>query len=419
MRYQAPRGTHDVLPAESHKWQYVEAVFRELCRTYGYGELRTPVFEETDLFVRTSGETSDIVTKQMYTFKDPSGDSLTLRPEGTPPTIRAYVEHSLGAQQPVNKLYYIAPMFRYERPQAGRFRQHLQVGVEILGVGGAAADAEILCLGRDFLHRLGITGESLHLNSVGCPACRPAYREALLAALRAPLPQLCDDCQRRYEMNPLRLLDCKNERCRELTAGAPGVGGYLCVDCANHFADLQSALALYEIPFELDSRLVRGLDYYTRTAFEFLHGGLGAQSAVIAGGRYDGLVEACGGEPTPGIGFGCGVERILLAMEAVGVTVPESHTGSVFVAPMGPATRDDALRLLRRLREAGIASDTDYLGRSLKAQMREANRNGAALAVIVGQNELSRGTVTLRDMRSSQQTEVPLEQVVEEIRNRL
>lgn len=416
MKYQSPRGTHDILPAEAPRWRAVERTFRELCRRYGYRELRTPVFEQTDLFARTVGETSDLVTKQMYTFADPGGDRFTLRAEGTAPAIRAYLQHSLAATAPVTKLFYLCPIFRYERPQAGRYRQHHQVGIEVLGAGDPAVDAEVIAFGAAYLDRLGITDAVVKLNSVGCPVCRPSYREVLRAAVGDHVADLCPDCQRRFRENPLRMLDCKRPRCRELLRDVPGSADSLCPECETHFAAVQELLADLDLPVELDPRLVRGLDYYTKTAFEFVHtAGLGAQTALIGGGRYDGLVEECGGKPTPGIGFGSGIERVLLVQEALGVAPAADDGLQVFVVTLGAAPRRAGLRLLAALRAAGIAADTDYLGRSMKAQMKEANRRQCRFAVIVGDDELAQETATVRDMTLSRQEQVPFTDLVDHL----
>jgi len=420
MRYQSPRGTHDVLPSETPRWRALEERFRELCTRYGYREVRTPVFEQTDLFARTVGETSDIVTKQMYTFEDPGGDRFTLRAEGTAPAIRAYLQHSLHGSSPLVKLGYVCPIFRYERPQAGRFRQHHQVGIEVLGSQDPAVDAEVIAFGADYLDALGIGGCALKLNSVGCPVCRPDHREALRSSVGESRDELCEDCQRRFEENPLRMLDCKRERCGELLVDAPGSADFLCEECDSHFAGLRGLLTALGIEFEVDPRLVRGLDYYTKTAFEFMHtAGLGAQSALIGGGRYDGLVEACGGKPTPGIGFGSGIERVLLVREALGVEDRLSEVVDVFVITLGDEARVPGLRLLADLRAAGLSADVDYLGRSMKSQMKEANRQNARRALILGGDELAKGVASVRDMAGSEQREVPLTDIAERLKAEL
>jgi histidyl-tRNA synthetase len=415
MKYQAPRGTNDLLPEETPRWRAVETTFRRICALHDYAEIRTPIIEHTELFVRGVGQHTDIVSKQMYTFATGEGEereSLTLRPEGTAPVIRAYLEHSLGAKAPLHKLYYVAPIFRHERPQAGRYRQHHQCGVEAIGSRDPALDVEVIGLGMRYLHALGVRGEVLELNSVGCPACRPAYREALRAAVRPVLDRLCEDCRRRYDANPLRIPDCKNEDWEKLGITIPDPIDTLCEECASHFAAVQEGLTAQEIPFQRNPRLVRGLDYYTKTAFEITHSGLGAQSTLLGGGRYDGLVEELGGEPTPGIGFGSGMERVLLTLAALGVELPQERLRPVFVATLGEAARKPGLLLLSRLRDAGIAADTDYLGRSLKAQLKQANRIDARFALILGEDEVKAGVATLRDMESSSQEPVPLADLV-------
>lgn len=416
-KYKAPRGTKDVLPEEIPEWRFVEETFRRVCSLYGYREIRTPVFEETELFVRTAGESSDIVTKQMYTFCDPGGESYTLRPEGTAPTVRAYIQHNLGYGMPIVKLFYIAPIFRYERPQAGRLRQHHQAGIEVLGSSDPAVDAEVITLGVDFLKGVGISGYEIHINSVGCPICRPAYRQALVEFLKPLEEELCEDCKRRLRVNPLRILDCKEEKCRAITASAPSILAYLCDECKAHFDGVLSYLESVGIEFTIDSRLVRGLDYYTKTTFEFLHSSLGAQSAVLAGGRYDGLVEECGGKPTPGIGFGCGIERVLILRQQCNLRIEEGSIIDAFVCAIGDDARQYAFKLLQQLRGAGVRADMDYLGRSLKAQMRYADRLGAAYVIIIGDEELSNGVATVRVMKESKQHQVPMSELINHLRS--
>lgn len=415
MRFAAPRGTQDILPEDSLRWRRVEAVFADVCRRFGYGEIRTPMFEETELFTHSTGETSDIVTRQMYTFTDQGGRSLTLRPEITPSAVRAYVEHKLHGQGGVRKFCYISTaIFRYERPQKGRLRQHHQFGVEAIGAPGPDVDAEVIALGDVFLRELGIDDAALHINSIGCPVCRPRYREALREFLRPVLGELCDNCRARFDSNPLRILDDKNERCIELTDGAPAMVTYLCDDCRQHFDGLQRHLRAIDIDFTINPRIVRGLDYYTRTAFEFLHGKLGAQNAVIGGGRYDGLVEEIGGPATPGVGFGSGEERILMILDQRGWSPPPAHPDA-YLAAAGDAVRETAFRLAIALRRAGIAVALDHLNRSLSAQMREAARLGARRALIIGDDELAAGVATLRDMESGEQTSVPQSEIIERL----
>ena len=374
MKFRAPRGTQDVLPDRARAWQLLESRFRDLCRRYGYDEIRTPVFEETELFARGVGEDTELVSKQMYSFTDRGERQLTLRAEGTAPVVRAYLEHGLGKQAPLCKLFYIGPIFRYDRPQAGRYRQHTQLGVEALGAPGPEIDAEVIALLMDFLAELGVAGTRLELNSIGCPKCRPGYREALRQYLAPVRDQLCEFCQRRYEDNPLRILDDKTPRCRELAADAPSVLDHLCPECREHFAGLQRLLGELGIAFHVNPRIVRGLDYYARTAFELTYGPA-AQNSLAGGGRYDGLAEDLGGDPTPGIGFGCGLERLHLALEEQG-WAPAAAAPAVFVAAAGETVRAAALRLTQELRRAGVAAETDFLNRSLKAQMREAGRKG-------------------------------------------
>ncbi|MCL6639507.1 MAG: histidine--tRNA ligase, partial [Firmicutes bacterium] len=383
-----PRGTNDILPGEVEKWQHLENLFRELCREYGYSEVRTPVFEHTELFLRGVGDTTDIVEKEMYTFLDRGGRSITLRPEGTAPAVRAYLEGRLHAgPQPV-KLYYTGPMFRYDRPQAGRYRQFHQLGVEVFGAHDPAVDAEVMAMAMDFYGRLGLKELELHVNSVGCPRCRPHLREKLQSFFRPHRAELCKNCAERFEKNPLRILDCKEERCRVMGRGAPTTLDCLCGDCASHFESVKKNLELLQVPYVIDNRLVRGLDYYTHTAFEIMAPDIGAQSSIGGGGRYNGLIEICGGPPTPGIGYALGMERILLTMERQGLTPAGGDRLDVFVVTAGAAAAGEAFRLLFMLRGAGIAADKDYLGRSLKAQMKYAGKTGARFALIIGEEEL-------------------------------
>ncbi len=401
MKYKAPRGTRDILPDEAAKWQYLETKYRELCTLYGFGEIRTPLFEQTELFARSVGEDSDIVSKEMYSFKDRSGRELTLRPELTAPVARAYLEHNLGEKQQPIKLYYSGPMFRYDRPQAGRYRQFHQFGLEIFGAAHAAADCEIISFCYNFFKILNLSDMSIELNSVGCPVCRPAYREVLVPYLEKLEHNLCADCRRRYKTNPLRVLDCKEESCQGRVADAPKLIDRLCEGCSDHFSTLKILLKRLEIPFSLNDRLVRGLDYYTRTAFEITAGSLGAQASVCGGGRYDYLVEHLGGPPTPGVGVAFGKERILLTMD----WEKELHYpgGKIFVATAGSGLEGDALQLAGELRHRHLAADTDLLERSLKAQMKYAGKLDFEKVVIIGENEMAEGLVVLRDMKSGEQ----------------
>lgn len=406
----APRGTKDLLPGEVEKWQYVENVARDLCRTYGYKEIRTPIFEHTELFLRGIGEATDIVQKEMYTFEDRGGRSITLRPEGTASVVRAYLEHRLDAlPQPV-KIYYIGPMFRYDRPQAGRFRQFHQFGFESFGSNDPAVDAEIICCTWDFFKKLGLTGLQVELNSVGCPKCRPFFRKALYDFYLPVKDILCSFCQERLERNPLRLLDCKTTKCQTLGNGSPNVLEYLCKDCLDHFNDVQSYLGALQVPFQVNSKLVRGLDYYTNTAFEVKLEELGAQSSLAGGGRYNNLVETCGGPPTPGIGVAIGLERVMLALERKEVRVLHGDDGLIFVATAGDNLSEQlnlkSMSLVTFLRRAGYVAERDFMGRSLKAQMKMAGRLGAHYVIIVGEDELRNNIVIVRDMKEGTQIEV-------------
>lgn len=414
-----PRGTNDILPGETEKWHYVEKVLREICMEFDYQEIRFPIFEHTELFQRGVGETTDIVEKEMYTFLDRGQRSITLRPEGTASTVRAYLEHKLYAlPQPV-KMYYIGPMFRYERPQAGRYRQFHQFGVEVFGSFDPAIDAEVIALAMNFYHRLGLKGLELRLNSVGCPNCRPKHRETLQSFLEKDLHRLCRDCQGRYERNPLRVLDCKNNQCREITAGAPTVLGSLCPECREHFEAVKEYLDEAGIRYLIDDRLVRGLDYYTKTAFEIIVNEIGAQSAICGGGRYDGLVESLGGPPIPGVGFALGMERIFPALESQGISIPLENQLDVYVIALGKAADRKAFQILLNLRLEGIKADKDYLRRSLKAQLKTAHRHNVKYALIFGENELEKGTVILRFMETSEQKEMPVDEALDLIRKQM
>lgn len=409
MQFAAPRGTHDIMPNETPLWQWLEGKFRGIARLYGYEEIRTPIFELTPVYSRTSGESSDIVRKEMYTFEDRGGESHTLRPEGTAGVVRAYLQHGLNSTRPLAKLYYIAPNFRYERPQAGRYRQHHQVGIEAIGSQDPALDAEIISYGRHYLDDVGLTGAALYINSVGCPNCRPPHREALQAFLQPLLPKLSEDSQRRFETNPLRILDSKDERDRALTADAPVMLEHLCPECQDHFAKLQNHLLNIDIEFEVDLRLVRGLDYYTKTAFEFKHSGLGAQDTVLGGGRYDGFVEQLGGPTTPGIGFGSGIERVLEALAADGVQpITQMTAPHVFIATMGDEAHKRGVAYLSQLRHDGIPAEMSYGARSLKSQMKQADKSGARLALLLGEDELAKGEATVRWLSNSEQQSVSL-----------
>ncbi|WP_094603340.1 Histidine--tRNA ligase [Sporomusa silvacetica DSM 10669] len=398
-----PRGTKDILPDSSGHWQYVEKIIREVCNNFAYQEIRTPVFEHTELFLRGIGDTTDIVEKEMYTFTDRAKRSITLRPENTASAVRSYLENKLYSGPQPTKLFYIGPMFRYDRPQAGRYRQFHQFGIEAIGAQGPAIDAEVISLAVAFLNKLGLSDLKLLINSVGCPQCRPVYRAKLQEFFQDKRSHLCSDCQSRYDRNPMRILDCKNETCAEYSQGAPHMLDCLCEECDSHFAGLQELLTTAGISFVINPRLVRGLDYYTKTAFEIQYSPLGAQSAVCGGGRYDGLIAECGGQPTPGIGFAIGIERVLLALEKQALLPLINTAIDVFVAPLGTETRAVAFQLLTELRYAGIAADMDFMNRSLKAQMKYANKYPAKFVALIGENELAEQKVMLKNMETGSQ----------------
>lgn len=406
----APRGTRDLLPGEVEKWQYIEQVARDLARSYGYQEIRTPIFEHTELFLRGIGDATDIVQKEMYTFKDRGGRSITLRPEGTAAVVRSYLEHHLDARPQPVKLYYIGPMFRYDRPQAGRFRQFHQVGIEAFGSNDPSLDAEIVSFTWDYFHKLGLSDIQVEVNSVGCPECRPAYGRALQQFVEDCAGSLCEFCRDRLQRNPLRLLDCKNPECQGILADAPRLKEYLCDECRQHFEKVLDYLRVAGIPVRVNERLVRGLDYYTNTAFEVTCPTLGAQSSIAGGGRYNNLVETVGGVSIPGIGVAIGLERVLLALEKQEVSLPIEDTGTVFVATAGDGDVE-AFRLVTELRRKGFQAEKDFLGRSLKAQMKSAGRMGARCVLILGEEELREGRITVRDMISGNQTVVRLEEI--------
>ena len=411
----APKGTKDMLPDQAYKWHYIEEAFADICRRYGFQEIRTPVFEHTELFQRGVGDTTDIVQKEMYTFQDYGKRSITLKPEGTSPVVRAFTEHKLYAGVQPNKFYYNIPCFRYEKPQSGRLREFHQFGIETFGTMDMMADAECISLGYDFLQEMGITDVELRINSVGCPECRKKHREALREFLKPKYDELCDTCKDRFYRNPMRIIDCKSPICQELVAGAPMMIDYLCDDCRDAFEQLKANLDAMGIEYVVDPGIVRGLDYYTKTAFEFVTTKIGAQGTVCGGGRYDKLVEEVGGPSTPGVGFGLGKERLLLTMEACGVEIPEPSGADVFIAVMGDEAKAAGLKLMRELRKQGIAVQMDIMGRNIKNQFKYANRINARKTVVIGQDELEKNSFAIKDMATSQQVNVPMESIVEEL----
>ena len=408
----APKGTKDMMPEEGYKWHYLEEKFADICRRYGFQEIRTPVFEHTELFQRGVGDTTDIVQKEMYTFRDFGNRSITLRPEGTSPVVRAYVEHKGYAGTQPAKLSYNIPCFRYEKPQSGRLREFHQFGVEIFGSSDMMADAEVIAIGHDFINEMGITDVELQINSVGCPKCRQKHRDALKDFLRPKYDELCDTCKSRFNTNPMRILDCKSPIDQELVKDAPMMLDYLCDECAQAFEDLKANLDAFGIEYTVNPKIVRGLDYYTKTAFEFVTTKIGAQGTVCGGGRYDGLIEEVGGPSTPGVGWGMGKERMLMTMEACGFEIPKEEGTEVFIAYMGDAGRTAALKLMMQLRRAGVAVQMDVCGRTLKNQFKHANRIDAKKTIVIGDNELAEGKLTIKDMTTGEQTEAPMEEIV-------
>ncbi len=410
MRLKVPRGTRDLVPDEIRSWYYLEEKLHEVAQNYGYEEIRTPVFEYTKVFSRSVGEDTDIVAKEMYSFKDRGGRDIALRPEGTAAIVRAYLEHRFDAlPQPV-KLYYYGPMFRHDNPQFGRYRQFFQFGVECFGTEQPAADVEVICLARDFLEAIKLDKTTLLLNSVGCPACRPVYQERLLGYLAPYREKLCSFCRVRFESNPLRILDCKKGSCRELFRDAPEITFNLCDDCKVHFETVQNYLINLGVDFKVDPGLVRGLDYYTRTAFEFVTDNLGAQNSIGGGGRYDNLVEVLGGEHTPAVGVAMGIDRILLLLKD---RTPEGENRArVFVIADTDSRLLPSLKIVSEIRRAGIAAEVDYGGRSMKARMKYAGKKNFSHVVILGEREQKRGKVTLKNMSTGEQDEFTLAEAI-------
>ena len=412
---QALKGTHDILPEEVYKWDYMEGVIRDVCARYGYKEIRTPIIEATELFQRGIGDTTDVVTKEMYTFTDRGNRSVTLRPENTASAVRAYLEHKMYGDQQVHKMFYIGSMFRYDRPQAGRYREFHQFGLEVLGASSPLADAEVIAMACELFHRLGLKDLDLHLNSIGDKNCRPAYRQKLIEFFEGKKDQLCDDCRERLYKNPLRILDCKEEGCKKASIGAPEITDYLCDDCHKKFEAVKHYLDGLGISYTVDPRLVRGLDYYTNTAFEIQYPPLGAQSAVCGGGRYDGLVEEIGGPSTPGIGFAIGLERLLLALEMQNLISAPKAQKRVYIAALGEDAVAEGFKIQEELRGLGILTDMDLQGRSLKGQMKQAGKLDSQFTVIIGSNELEKGAAAVKNMADGTQKDIPFAEVADYI----
>lgn len=412
---QALRGTQDILPNDIYKWLYMENTIRDLCALYGYGEIRTPIFEETKLFLRGIGDTTDVVTKEMYTFEDRGGRSITLRPENTASAVRAFLEHKLYGDQGVHKLFYIGSMFRYDRPQAGRYREFHQFGVEILGASSPLADVEVIVLAYRLFQKLGLQNLELRINSIGDKNCRNAYKKELISYYESQKDMLCEDCKQRLYKNPLRLLDCKEDNCKLLAKNAPVITNYLCEECHNKFEKVKLGLTALHISYVIDPGLVRGLDYYTNTAFEIQYPPLGAQSAICGGGRYDKLVEEMGGPDVPGIGFAVGLERLLLALEGQNLIPNCPKKSSVYIVALGEKAEIEGLKIQGELREKGVMTYMDLQEKSLKGQMKQAGKVQSIYAVIIGENEIEQGKATVKHMQTGEQSEISFSQVADYI----
>lgn len=406
-----PKGTKDVLPQDAYKWQYVESVARDVAKLFNLSEIRTPTFEHTELFQRGVGDTTDVVTKEMYTFKDKGDRSITLKPEGTAGAARSFIENGMASGVLPAKLFYITPAFRYERPQAGRLREFHQFGVEIFGAKSAQTDAEAITAADALLKKLGLQVK-LYINSIGCKACRAEYNKALKAFFEPHLENLCYDCKTRFEKNPLRLLDCKEENCKKINATAPSMLDYLCEDCKAHFEEVKACLTLAGVEYEIDNRIVRGLDYYTRTVFEFVSTAIGAQGTVCAGGRYDGLIEELGGNSVPAVGFAAGLERLLIVMEQTGVVIPEPEKPTVYLAGMDNDCRKKAFEIAASLRKAGVFAEIDHMDRSVKAQFKYADKLGAKYVAVIGGNELIESVMNVKNMSNGESEKVSFDQAV-------
>jgi len=415
MPIQAPKGTRDILPQDINQWNYVEKEFARVCKKFGYKEIRLPVFEYTELFQRGVGDTTDVVQKEMYTFEDKGGRSITLRPEGTAGVVRSYIEHGMSSlPQPV-KLFYQITAYRYENVQKGRYREFHQFGVELLGAADPAADVEVISILSLFFERLGIKNLKLNLNSIGCPKCRSAYNQLLKSYLADKIGDMCDTCKTRYERNPMRILDCKEESCKKHLIDAPALLDHICDECREHFEQVLKKLETIDIHYDIDKNIVRGLDYYTRTVFEFVSENIGTQGTVCGGGRYDGLVEACGGTPTPGIGFALGVERLLLEMNSQGIVFPESETPDIYIGAIGEKAGPVCEKLAWQLRKNNIYCIKDIMGRSVKAQMKYADKLGVRYTLILGDNEIESNKAQLKDMKTGEVKDISLDTLIDRL----
>jgi len=413
MNVNAPRGTNDILPPLSLQWQYVEKVARDLMTVYNYQEIRTPIFEYTELFQRGIGDTTDVVEKEMYTFTDKGGRSVTLRPEGTASIVRSFLENKLYGQALPAKFCYMGPMFRYERPQAGRFRQFHQLGVEVFGSNDPALDTEVIVLGINYLNKLGLKNLKLYINSIGCPHCRKEYFAVLRNYLETYHDVLCKDCQGRIDRNPMRILDCKQESCSRAAEEAPRVLDYLCDDCKVHFEEVKTYLNSVGLDYNIDPNIVRGLDYYTNTVFEVKYAGLGAQDTVFAGGRYNGLAEEIGGKSVPGVGFAMGMERLMLILEKESAKLPKEAELDLYITTIGAKAKEVAFKYIYQLRNKGYKTEIDYMERSMKSQMKAADRMNAVYTIIIGDDELSKGKAQLKNMQTGEQQEIVLDKMVD------
>lgn len=420
MLSKAPRGTKDITPKDVYKWHYVEKKFREICALYGYEEIRTPIFEHTEVFARSVGDTTDVVQKEMYSFTDRGDRQLSLKPEGTAGVIRSFIENKMYADTQPTKLYYITPCFRYERPQAGRQRQFHQFGIEVLGSDGPSVDAEVISLAVQFFNEMGLKNLSVNINSVGCPKCREEYNRKLKEYLDQKVDVLCETCLERKDKNPMRVIDCKNPQCKENLQDIPFMIDHLCDDCKEHFEKLQTYLKEMDINYVVDKTIVRGLDYYKKTAFEIISNDIGSQSTVCGGGRYDGLVEMLGGpKGISGIGFGLGVERLLLTLENNNIEIENPKSTDIYIATIGDAAKTKSFKLIKDLRANHISADNDHLDKSLKAQFKYSDKLNAKYTVVIGDDELANDTATLKNMKTSEQTTIKLSELVDELKKRL
>lgn len=420
MLSKAPRGTKDITPKDVYKWHYVEKKFREICALYGYEEIRTPIFEHTEVFARSVGDTTDVVQKEMYSFTDRGDRQLSLKPEGTAGVIRSFIENKMYADTQPTKLYYITPCFRYERPQAGRQRQFHQFGIEVLGSDGPSVDAEVISLAVQFFNEMGLKNLSVNINSVGCPTCREEYNRKLKEYLDKKVDVLCETCLERKDKNPMRVIDCKNPTCKENLNDIPFMVDHICDDCKDHFEKLQTYLKEMDINFVVDKTIVRGLDYYKKTAFEIISNDIGSQSTVCGGGRYDGLVEQLGGpKGVSGIGFGLGAERLLLTMENNNIEIENPYATDIFIVTIGDEAKTKSFKLLKDLRTNHISAENDHLDRSVKAQFKYSDKINAKFTIVIGDDELANDTATLKNMSTSEQTTIKLSEIVQELKSRM